>query len=186
MKKLWKEILATFVLFIGEAHSQNSINTGVTSSLPESCFKYLKEVLGRDDVASEKYSLKIKEAGSFEHKGKKIPIFGLRAYDLPKNRPFKILNRNAIGCTYKIFEGFVSKDNKLIHGGDSVPFLSIYLGGFAVGEPTQFLLVDKETGTTDSVNYLPYSMTPKITKSFKVTPYYISAKPPGYFFDLYG
>ena len=130
--------------------------------------------------------MKIEETGSLKHKGKKIHFFYFRAYDLPKKRPFKIINRYALGCTYMIFEGFVLKDSKFIQDGEFAPFLLIYLGGFKVRESAQLFLVDKEKGITDSTNYLSYSITPAIAKSFKKTPYYISVNPLGYFFDIEG
>ncbi len=158
---------------------------GNSITMPENCSEFLQMLNGKDDRPSAEYFMALEKGVDISNKDQKIPTYHLRIDGIPKGKHFKIATRNAMGQILVVFEG-VHLGNGTIVRKDNKPGTceSLILGGFEQGEPSQILLLDSESKTTNAVFYLPYPNEPTIVDGLKVSMHYVCNKPTAYLFGM--
>ncbi len=147
------------------------------------CSEVLQRVHGKKDKRSRKYSISL-ERNDFELNlfcGEKVPIFHLQVSGLPRNKKFQIVHRNALGIKTTVFDGVYLGGGKL---QSETTFAPLRIGDFAVGEPSEFLLVDPEEKTTNAVFYLPFPAEPVVADGVKVSKFLVNINPVTYLFGI--
>ena len=155
------------------------------------CADFLQLMFGGEDKPSQKYVLKIEKGADMDSPRGRIPTYNLRIDGFPKNKDFQIVSRNALGQTCIVMEGSSSDKGLITYTSpkdrprkSQATCAPIFAGGFERGEPSQLLLVDLESGTTDAIFYVPYPSEPSRMGNLEVSMYWLGSNPPVHLFDV--